>query len=82
MSKNGRISSKFSARNAAEIGHFEESLAASSTALNLCGIIDEKLALSIIVHYQNVTFAQWSARLRGVTSAKSSDQGDFRINHG
>ena len=73
---------KILARNAAEIGSFEQSLAANSAALDLCGTTDEKLALSILVHYNNVTFAQWSARLRGVTSLKSSDQADFRINHG
>ena len=50
-------------KKAAQLGAFDLSLKASSVALDACGLIDERLTLAILVHHQNVTFAQWARRM-------------------
>ena len=72
---------------AAGLDDYDTSLRASSEALNICGLIDEKLSLSILVHYQNVSFWRWASHMVGsvVTSPnqnKSADYDDLSINHG
>ena len=76
---------------AASLGEFDLSLKASSVALDASGLIDERLTVAILVHHQNVTFAQWARRmmlgsLAQVTSPNHTKAAEayaaLSINHG